>query len=166
MQTGVEPSSQTLSEVEQRETRKLTEILLRMVPMVRRMAQGLEANILHRGAARTDTSFIRAQGTPSNETMSKAVRLAADGALCLLRERLALIDNAWRELPRSERAMTDVLFWSEWRDLGQTDLSLQFGYSTASLYRLKVKILDHFAERLGDGCDMPSVWFGLAAPED
>lgn len=147
---------------DRRGDRRCLEMMLRLVPAVRRLLKVEEREIIHGGSRKSmETGHIRPQGGHGDQTQSKAVRLIDGGALATARWRLQEIDAVRAELPADERMMVDILFWSPWRDQGQAQIGREFGYSVSTLYRLKARILDHFADRLEIGYDSISTWFGL-----
>lgn len=144
------------------------EMCLRLVPAMRRTVAELEKQLIEGGGSKDIVlDERRPEGIPSNPTANKAVQVASDPDLRLLRRRLSQIENAYAGLDMQLRFICDLMFWSPMRDLGLEYIGDQVGYSRRTLERKRMTLLVHFSQHIEFGWEKPTFWWGLSPlPED
>ena len=149
-----------------RQSATCLETCLRLVPAMRRLLADIEGEVLLSSPPNDGyVHMSKPRAGVGNSTQRKAVVLASDLDLRLLRRRLFQVDCCTNLLGPRLRAVCDLLFWSRFRDENARVLARQLGVVDRTLFRFRRSILEHFMATLEAGWDRPVSWWGLTPPD-
>ena len=107
--------------------------------------ENLRADILESTERPADITGRRAEGSHSNPTELKGIRLEMDRYILLLAKRIDEIETTYDCLSSEERRLVDLCYFTPNRPCNNYWICQKMFISKAKLYRIKGEVLEKFA---------------------